>query len=105
MNCKPGDLAVLVCANNPDHLGRLVDVLHKGADYENGVLYWRCKVHGRPVLVPVYDSKNQHTGRFESLGEVDAPDAWLRPIRDPGDDAQDETLQWLQVSSQHKEVA
>lgn len=29
----------------------------------------------------------------------------LRPIRDPGDDAQDETLQWLPVPSTEKEAA
>lgn len=32
-------------------------------------------------------------------------DANLRPIRDPSEDAQDETLQWLPAPIQHKETA
>ena len=32
-------------------------------------------------------------------------DARLRPIRDPGDDAKDETLSWLPVPSTEKEAA
>lgn len=32
-------------------------------------------------------------------------DSILRPLRDPGDDAQDESLQWLPVPSTEKEAA
>lgn len=32
-------------------------------------------------------------------------DGALRPIRDPGDDAQDETLQWLQVPATEEVTA
>lgn len=95
MNCKPGDLAILVRSKNPDHVGRLVDVLRSGEDYEDGVQYWSCKVHGSPVLVPIYGPQNRHSGRYVATAEVDIPDAWLRPIRDHGDDAVDESKAWL----------
>jgi len=84
MNCKPGDLAVVV-RTAPDernrHLGRIVPVLRLSKqptkygpawEYEGDVL----TTWGR---VPVIE------------------DCALRPIRDPGDDAVDETLEWLDV--------
>ena len=40
---------------------------------------------------PVYTSGNPWPVSFD--------DRSLRPIRDPGDDAQDETLQWLDAPS------
>jgi hypothetical protein len=36
---------------------------------------------------------------------VEAADSSLRPIRDPGEDAQDETLLWKQVPQPEKESA
>lgn len=46
-----------------------------------------------------------HCGGMTNMGAVgkgdraNCYDANLRPIRDPGDDAQDETLSWLKVPS------
>jgi hypothetical protein len=44
-------------------------------------------------------------GRVPAGTIVYAMDSILRPIRDPGDDAQDETLSWLPVPSTEKEAA
>lgn len=55
-------------------------------------------------------------GHFDFVWETDkevdtlrgsmrvAPDSYIRPLRDPGEDAQDETLSWLPVPSTEKEV-
>lgn len=94
MNCKPGDLAVMVystCGNE----GKIVrcevyigDVLALWPDGTERTLVdaWRLD---QPV--------RGFDGRFTNL----TPDAWLRPIRD--NDGEDETLQWAPVP--HKEVA
>lgn len=77
MNCKPGDFAVVVNLTNDDlrpYLGRIVEV-------ESLVDEWCWKTH--PELEPgraVYDGA-------------------LRPFRDPGEDAVDETLQRLPAPS------
>jgi len=86
MNCKPGDLAVVVRITDPrakKHLGRIVRVTQM------------LPLGGEPLwwFEPVIDEF------------VLAHDSSLRPIRDPGDDAQDETLQWLPVPSREKEAA
>lgn len=93
MNCKPGDLARIVlpylCA---EMIGLHVTVVRAGAEGETvytrqgefcentgpGGVGWLCEAHfpGFPCFVG---------------------DEYLRPIRDPGDDAQDETLSWKPV--------
>ena len=79
MNCKPGDLAVLykVTAENVrPHLGKIV----------------RC------LWVDARNPECWHTEpEFERGRSV--YDGALRPIRDPGDDARDETLEWMPVPS------
>lgn len=83
MNCKPGDLAVVAYLTNENirpYLGRIVKC--------ERLLELDCW-ETTPALEPnrgVYDGA-------------------LRPIRDPGDDAQDETLSWLPAPSTEKEGA
>ena len=89
MNCKPGDLAVVV-GLGPDEghwaLGRVVQCvsLYVFAGYP-------CWLLKEPMTSP--------TG-VEYIGVYDGA---LKPIRDPGDGARDESLDWLPVPS--KEVA
>lgn len=94
MNCKPGDLAVIVATQDPywlKDIGRLVNVL---APFGDGASWF---------ISPVDGSGFECRGRvFQKMGEYDRN---LRPIRDPGDDAQDETLQWLPVPSKVTESA
>lgn len=90
LNCKPGDLAVFVRSKH-GNLGRVVRCLRlvKRSDY---------------VLGDVWETD---TPCFNSWGywECFAMDAYLRPLRDPGEDARDETLTWLPVPSTTKESA
>lgn len=83
MNCKPGDLAVVVRGKN---CGVLVDVIEPHWFFQ-GV--WKVRVHA-DVLVDL--------GTVVRKGSVTGcADGSLRPIRDPGPEAQDETLSWLPV--------
>lgn len=82
MNCKPGDLALVVRpskTDNPPHIGALVEI-DRHCDVFPGC--WRLN----PPVIDLRDGR-----------EVSVPDDALRPIRDPGDDAKDETLSWLPV--------
>lgn len=100
MNCKPGDLAVRVRNSNRSKLtpeGSVVTCLRVVPSMESassGVVY-------RNVWVV------EHAGRMVGPNgyPLGIPDCDLTPIRDPGDDAQDESLQWLPVPSTEKEAA
>jgi hypothetical protein len=77
MNCKPGDLAVVARLTNENlrpYLGRIVTCVRVVA-----MDCWETV----PMLEP-------YRGVYDGA---------LRPIRDPGEDAQDETLSWLPVPS------
>jgi len=83
MNCKPDELAIVakVTAENVrPYLGRIVRTIQ--------IVDSDCWTT-QPELEPgraIYDGA-------------------LRPIRDPGDDAQDETLLWLPTPSRERETA
>jgi hypothetical protein len=81
MNCKQGDLAIVVNSSSfqgAQHIGKIVTCV-TAYDHDS----WLCD----PPLLST-------CGRM-----IAWLDCHLRPIRDPGDDAQDETLQWLDVPS------
>lgn len=83
-NVKPGDLARVMDLPGPRRLGvsdKIIRVTH--LDIVAGVTAWRYEA---PLVVTVDGDR------------VDGfTDDCLRPIRDPGDDAQDETLSWKPV--------
>jgi hypothetical protein len=84
MNCKPGDLAVFVRSYIGNE-GKIVRILrladvHERRDYDPSEIIWATD---RPVL-----------DTFGGWG-CTAIDSYLRPIRDPGDDAVDESKAWL----------
>lgn len=84
MNCKPGDLAVLVRARlDPTHLGKIVSVIK-----------WDARLEGWVVKPPLF------TNGVE-WGAV--KDSSLRRIDNPGDDAVDEVIQ--RIGTPHKETA
>lgn len=102
MNCKQGDLAVIVAPYNPANLGRIVRVvapigyMRAGTlfTYEGRVLqatitgfYWWTE---GPVVIASVGSSD---GRLYPSNH--SCDSQLRPIRDPGDDAVDEVVQQL----------
>lgn len=87
MNCKPGDLAVIVASKQDEWaLGRIVRVVTLDEPK-----VWRME---EPFWHP------NGIWRFTRI-----EDCCLRPIRDPGDDAVDETLLRLPAPSKEKELA
>jgi len=94
MNCKPGDLARIVkmAPQEPRSLDSIVTVLHAGRP---GFYPAVGLIGEQPVWIVECSTPLTlaHTGKKGRRFAV--PDAFLRPIRDPGDDATDETLAWL----------
>jgi hypothetical protein len=83
MNCKQGDLAVIVCVITPlcnPNLGRFVEVLTPRVI--DGIPGWKVRMIGRPGV------NNAGHERWE--GGI--RDIFLRPIRDPGPNAVDEIV-------------
>ena len=86
MNCKKGDLAIIV---NGANIGTLVDVIEEHPLYGAGV--WMVIAHGCGTA---------NFGTFHPGELIGCCDSKLRPIRDqPGED---ETLTWAPVP--HKEM-
>jgi hypothetical protein len=90
MNCKPGDLAVVVSSMNGGNVGKVVTVIRLATTAEiatemPGAIYlgaiWRTD---KPLE---WGNK-----RGERCDAYLAPDVRLRPIRD--NDGEDETLTW-----------
>jgi hypothetical protein len=96
MNCKPGDLAMVQGALNG---GRIVRVLR----YLGPVKF--TSGNTRPDCWLLEGRLSERCIRAEQLGgDAIQPDYNLRPIRDPGDDAKDESTLWLPPVP-HKEPA
>jgi hypothetical protein len=77
MNCKPGDLAVVVSSPLcPEYLGRIIVVGEVEMLY--GCPHWTA-------VPPI----------FRDGFEMAFEDSTLCPIRDPGEDAKDESLAYL----------
>ena len=83
LNCKPGDLAVVVIG---DHAGVVLTCLQS---FQQRVYMPDHSVR----LVHVWETDRALRG---CLGKTDCfiEDELLKPLRDPGDDAVDETLLW-----------
>lgn len=84
MNCKPGDLAVIVRSHDRRNIGRLVKVLRL-YDRRIEASWW---IASESVLHGIFSD-------WPPGAEVGLFDSHLRPIRDPGDDARDEMLRPL----------
>lgn len=92
MNCKPGDLAVICRITDPENtwmLGKIVQCMR--LEVMRGRAGWHL-ADGISHAATVWEWQW-------------VADDCLRPIRDPGDDAQDETLSWLPVPSREEVVA
>lgn len=85
MNCKPGDLAINIWSEptRPETLGAIVTVVRPYTGNRLPEADWVIEWRGN---------------------EYAAIDKYLRPIRDPGDDAVDETLLWW-IAPKQKEAA
>jgi hypothetical protein len=83
MNCKPGELAIIVSGQVPEFIGRIVQVTELDAPF------WPTAWRFVERLIPADGS-----GEVRSI-----EDCALRPIRDPGDDAVDEILQLTRLKA------
>ena len=97
MNCKPNDIARIVnnVTGNNDKLVRVVAIVTAP---DCPVTWWLCVAMQQIYIDGVPDLQPAGT-------EVYCADVNLRPVRDPGDDAVDETLAWLSVPSATLEIA
>jgi hypothetical protein len=93
LNCKPGDLARYV-GKVPANIGRFVrtvEFVKEPSQKWPGVIVPSWSVNP-PLYMP--------DGSRARL----VADRLLRPIRDPGEDARDETLSWLPVPTKNTET-
>ena len=97
MNCKPGDLAIMVksLAGNEGKIVRCVRMLGMVRKYDN---------YGVVTCVPDVWEIDQQVPSVGQIPTSRVRDAWLRPIRPQPDDAQDETLTWLPAPTQIPET-
>lgn len=98
LNCKPGDLAVVVKApTRTEFLGRVCTVLWAAPAHERFRLpddYLHDPAgEGRWVVEFASPIKVEVTGGFRVTPFAAVRDECLTPIRDPGEDAVDEILQ------------
>ena len=96
MNCKPGELAVIV-KSMAGNEGKIVRCLRLATKDE--VLQTRFTIY--PVVWLIDKALPTRLGHLAPL----AYDVGLRPIRDPGPDAVDETLTWKPVPFPQVEAA
>lgn len=95
MNCKPGDLAVVVVDEDfKANIGVFVEVIKRVSDIE-GFPAWEVRPL-TPVMCWHYPGRESNTASLTEPGElVDWADCELQPIRDPGEDVTDEMVQLL----------
>jgi hypothetical protein len=94
LNCKVGDIAVIVGAEDPwseMDVGKFVRVVEAGDDWSSdgdSRFHWAIRSASGGLLA-CCDGHWQNP----TMGSlVDIPDAMLRPLRDPGADAVDEMV-------------
>lgn len=101
MNCKPGDLAVVVksIAGNEGRIVRCIRLDPMASSLK------QIDAFGRIYPPEPYWEIDIALPDFSGQMNKSFADEQLRPIRDPGDDAQDESLSWLPVPSRDEVTA
>jgi len=100
MNCEKGDLAMIVrglAGTECRLVGTLVTVgtLHSTSSFFGPV--WNV-THMNPYLGLRANGKSGKVSGVGTIGTTGhCPDDWLRPIRDPGEEAVDESLLWFRI--------
>lgn len=94
MNCKPGDLAIIVAPNSPnrDRIVRCIRLLRAGEEMSIGGFEFVATSDGTFWAVEGWINGAGPDGVVTEVPGGPVRDRWLRPIRDPGDDAVDEML-------------
>lgn len=90
MNCKPGDIAIMTYGPNRD---KLFKVLYR-TEYSGPK--WEWEVEGLSTFMNVITRHIRPAG-----SQALASDKYLRPIRNPGDEAMDETLLYAGLPPRH----
>lgn len=100
MNCKPGDLAVIAWAppSTDKLIGCIVRLTTRAPDAAPHP--WR-----QIDLTVVWNYEGERLRANNGWLVETLNDYCLRPIRNPGDDARDESLSWLPAPVASKEVA
>jgi len=113
MRCKVGDLAYVkfVGVTTPGLAGRYVVVqeLLPAGDHVIEGFYFQAQANSSWICRAVGDESlpwaSIYSDRVDYVHQRAIDDCILVPIRDPGEDARDESLSWLPVPSTVKEVA
>ena len=106
LNCKPGDLAVIVRSpQSPENIGKIVRVIRPAVEGEwmggwrvclmEGYFAWIVESSGS-LLTWASFSKNGKRGSVNLVRQRAYADYCLKPIRDPGDDAVDQFTRKLE---------
>lgn len=97
MNCKPGDLARIVCAASPnrDRIVRCIRLLQCGEEMVLDGVIFAPTIHAEFWAVEGCLLGADPCGKDIEIDGGPVGDRWLRPIRDPGEDAKDESHAWL----------
>lgn len=103
MNCKPGELAIIVATDIQEEradLGKIVRIIAAGDEYwciGDSRHHWRCDTLGQRITTRCLDyfSNTIWLKLSDGVETLDFADANMRPIRDPGDDAVDEMVQLI----------
>lgn len=77
MNCKPGDLAIIIRAILSENIGRIVLVLRSSDIHPKLGFRWHIKPQS-PMRTVV--ARDLMTTQPPSLDLVAMPDAWLKPV-------------------------
>ena len=97
MNCKSGDLAVIIRSDFSQNIGHLINVVkpadmhdYHRAPYGDDRFHWECEVIGGGLVG--WDDAFKVTPCAKGI-LIAMADSDLMPIRDPGDDAVDEMVE------------
>lgn len=98
MNCKPGDLAVVLYSDIPENIGLFVDVIEADdpSKHDMSLLHpgqiWQCRARGVIRYRNIF-------GEYIAIGEGPIPDEVLKPIRPPAQDTDTTTKENLEVTA------
>lgn len=98
MNCKPGDLAVVMYSDIPENVGLFVDVLEADDPNKHGIgllhpgHVWLCRARGAITYRNIF-------GEMCILKEGPIPDEVLKPIRPEPMGTKTETESNLEVTA------
>lgn len=100
MNCKPGDLAIVLRGLEPNspHAGKIVEVISAARHNTKFGAMWNVRF-STPIISRAVTVRGVDLGQEGFRSELHCPDAWLKPLPEIGNDEVDETLQLVGAPS------